>query len=77
MTVPDDDTEGKSADEVDEHTAERIARVEEIIRAVEKGEMTVGEGKEALAEARELIEGMQSEFDEGDPADGDADEDEN
>jgi uncharacterized membrane protein YjjP (DUF1212 family) len=44
-------------------TDERIARVEEIIRAVENGEMTVGEGKEALAEARELIEEMQAEFD--------------
>jgi len=41
-------------------------RVEEIIRAVENGEMTVGEGKEALAEARGLIEEMQSEFDGGD-----------
>jgi polyhydroxyalkanoate synthesis regulator phasin len=58
--------------EVDDHTAARIARVEEIIRAVEKGEMTVGEGKEALTEARELIEEMQSEFDEEGAGDGDS-----
>jgi len=44
-------------------TAERIARVEELIKAVEHGDLTVGEGKEALAEARQLIETMQSEFD--------------
>jgi exonuclease VII small subunit len=44
-------------------TAERIERVEELIRAVERGEMTVAEGKEALDQARQLIEGMQAEFD--------------
>ena len=51
------------ADE-DRSRAARIARVEELIRAVEGGGMTVAEGKEALAEARELIEEMQEEFDE-------------
>lgn len=68
MTDESADTEEET--EVDSSTAERIQRVEEIIRSVERGEMTVGEGKEALAEARALIEEMQSEFDDGDEDDG-------
>jgi uncharacterized membrane protein YjjP (DUF1212 family) len=62
MTDESPDTDGEDTT-IDASTAERIQRVEEIIRAVERGEMTVREGKEALAEARELIEELQAEFD--------------
>lgn len=70
--MTDDESEAATPEETAAggSTGERIARVEEIIRSVERGEMTVGEGKEALAEARELIEEMQAEFD-GDDEDDD------
>lgn len=65
MTDEPTDADGEDTG-LDTSTAERIQRVEAIIRSVERGEMTVGEGKAALAEARELIEELQSEFDDGD-----------